>query len=262
MFERFPRLKVVIVEGGFGWVPALTWRLDKLFERMRGEVPHLKRPPSEYMREHIWFTTQPMEEPDDARHLLDVIEWIGFDRLLFASDYPHWDFDDPRFAFKTPLTDAERAKIFNANARARLQARAEAMARHVVATDGRHPRRRQQGRHRRWPRDRRVSRQRRVLRAPQSLPARGRAAGQGGLRRAPKSDEPGEYQRSRVGEMLRCAWHGWEFDMRTGQSYFDPQRATCGPIRSRSKPARRWSRPYVAETFPVTIEESYVLIEI
>jgi predicted TIM-barrel fold metal-dependent hydrolase len=40
------------------------------------------------------------------------------DRLLFSSDYPHWDFDDPRFAFKTPLTEAERLKIFNGNARA------------------------------------------------------------------------------------------------------------------------------------------------
>ena len=95
VFERFPRLKVVIVEGGFAWLPPLAWRLDKLFERMRSEVPHLKRRPSEYIREHVWVTTQPMEEPDDRRQLLDVMEWIGWDRLLFASDYPHWDFDDP-----------------------------------------------------------------------------------------------------------------------------------------------------------------------
>ena len=47
-----------------------------------------------------------------------LIEWVGVDRLLFSSDYPHWDFDDPRFAFKTPLTEAERVKIFNGNARA------------------------------------------------------------------------------------------------------------------------------------------------
>ena len=47
-----------------------------------------------------------------------MIDWIGAERLLFSSDYPHWDFDDPRFAFKTPLSEAERAKIFNANARA------------------------------------------------------------------------------------------------------------------------------------------------
>jgi predicted TIM-barrel fold metal-dependent hydrolase len=52
------------------------------------------------------------------KHLRSLIEWVGVDRLLFSSDYPHWDFDDPRFAFKTPLTEAERAKIFNGNARA------------------------------------------------------------------------------------------------------------------------------------------------
>ena len=116
--ERFPKLKFVFIEGGFGWVPAITWRMDKHWQRFRDEVPHVKRPPSEYVREHFWFTTQPIEEPDNARHLRAVIEWIGIDRLLFSSDYPHWDYDDARFAFKTPLTDAERVKIFNTNARA------------------------------------------------------------------------------------------------------------------------------------------------
>ena len=53
-----------MIEGGFAWLPALVWRLDRTVERMRGEVPHLKRKPSEYIREHIWVTTQPMEEPE------------------------------------------------------------------------------------------------------------------------------------------------------------------------------------------------------
>ena len=117
MFERFPRLKVVIVEGGFAWLPALSWRLDKLYERMRSEVPHLKRRPSEYIREHIWVTTQPMEEPQDAGQLWDVIEWIGADRLLFASDYPHWDFDDPFRAFPAGLPRQRQEQILAGNAR-------------------------------------------------------------------------------------------------------------------------------------------------
>ena len=108
--ERFPRLKIVFIEGGFGWIPSAMWRMDQHFERFRSEVPHLKRHPSEYVREHFWFTTQPIDEPDEARHLRSLIEWVGVDRLLFSSDYPHWDFDDPRFAFKTPLTETERAK--------------------------------------------------------------------------------------------------------------------------------------------------------
>jgi hypothetical protein len=115
---RFPKLKFVFIEGGFGWVPSAVWRMDQHFERFRSEVPHLKRKPSEYVREHFWFTTQPVDEPDEARHLRQLIEGVGIDRLLFSSDYPHWDYDDARFAFKTPLTEVERKKIFNSNARA------------------------------------------------------------------------------------------------------------------------------------------------
>jgi uncharacterized protein len=116
--ERFPKLKIVFIEGGFGWIPSTMWRMDRQFDRFRSEVPHLKRRPSEYVKEHFWFTTQPIDEPDEARHLRSLIEWVGVDRLLFSSDYPHWDFDDPRFAFKTPLTEIERGKIFSSNARA------------------------------------------------------------------------------------------------------------------------------------------------
>jgi nitrite reductase/ring-hydroxylating ferredoxin subunit len=84
------------------------------------------------------------------------------------------------------------------------------------------------------------------------------------------SPEPGVYQRSRVGELLRCAWHGWEFDMRTGQSWFDPNR-----VKVRSYPvavargeelAKELEKelekgPYVAETFAVHVEDSYVIVE-
>ena len=118
VFERFPKLKVVIVEGGFAWLPALSWRLDKLYERMRGEVPHLKRKPSEYIREHIWVTTQPIEEPAEPRHLFEMMELVGWDRLLFASDYPHWDFDDPLRAFPAGLAPDRRRQILSANAKA------------------------------------------------------------------------------------------------------------------------------------------------
>ena len=58
VFERFPRLRIVLVESGFVWVPSLCWRLDRLWERMRDEVPHLTRRPSEYIRQNIWYTTQ------------------------------------------------------------------------------------------------------------------------------------------------------------------------------------------------------------
>ncbi len=61
---------------------------------------------------------QPRAQPVQQNARLPLIEWVGVDRLLFSSDYPHWDYDDARYAFKTPLSETERGKIFNANARA------------------------------------------------------------------------------------------------------------------------------------------------
>jgi uncharacterized protein len=118
VFERFPALKVVMVEGGFAWLPPLAWRLDKLYARLKSEVPHLKRLPSEYIREHVWVTTQPVEEPRDRRQLIDMMEWIGWDRILFSSDYPHWDFDDPFRAFPATLPRERARQILATNAKA------------------------------------------------------------------------------------------------------------------------------------------------
>jgi predicted TIM-barrel fold metal-dependent hydrolase len=118
VFERFPKLRVCLIEGGFTWAPAFGWRMDKHWARMRTEVPHVKRPPSEYLREHFWFASQPIAEPENAAHLTDVIDWLGWDRLVFSTDYPHWDFDDPRYTFKINLTESQRARIFRENAKA------------------------------------------------------------------------------------------------------------------------------------------------
>lgn len=106
VFERWPALKLIVVEAGFAWAPPLGWRLDRIWAQNRQELPHVKRPPSEYLRENVWYTTQPFEEPDRRGHLKDVFEWIGWDRLLFATDYPHWDFDDPA---RIPLPKADAA---------------------------------------------------------------------------------------------------------------------------------------------------------
>jgi predicted TIM-barrel fold metal-dependent hydrolase len=115
VFERFPTLKIIMIEGGFAWLPALGWRLDRHSEKMRSEVPHLKRPPSEYMRRNLWVSTQPMEEPENPTALRRTLEWIGWNRIVYASDYPHWDFDDPHRAFRCSLSDDERRMIFREN---------------------------------------------------------------------------------------------------------------------------------------------------
>jgi 3-phenylpropionate/trans-cinnamate dioxygenase ferredoxin subunit len=68
---------------------------------------------------------------------------------------------------------------------------------------------------------------------------------------------PGEYLYERRGEILRCPWHGWEFDVRTGQSFFDPART-----RVRTYPVELVPGPYVAETYQVTLEDELVVVEI
>lgn len=100
VFEKIPNLRVVITEGGIGWVPDVMWRLDKNWRSLRDEVPWLKRLPSEYIVEHVRFTTQPFVEPERAEHVRWLCDVIHADRtLLFSSDYPHWDFDNPMRAF-------------------------------------------------------------------------------------------------------------------------------------------------------------------
>ena len=118
VFERWPDLKIVMIEAGFAWLPALGWRLDKVWKRLKSEVPHLKMAPSEYLKRNVWASTQPMEEPEVPRHLIDTMEWIGWDRIMFASDYPHWDFDDPLVAIPSFL-GAERRRMIYLGERAR-----------------------------------------------------------------------------------------------------------------------------------------------
>lgn len=118
VFERVPDLRVIMVEAGFAWAPALGWRLDKSWRTLRAETPHLTEAPGETMRRHVWWTTQPMEEPEPREHLLDTIEWMGWDRLLFATDYPHWDFDDPAYALPLAISAERRQQFFLDNARA------------------------------------------------------------------------------------------------------------------------------------------------
>ncbi len=118
VFERFPALKVVSVENGFGWVPSLMWRLDGAWKLLRSEVPHLKRPPSEYIREHLYLTTQPVEEPHKPEYFGQMIEQYGdmVDHILFASDYPHWDADNPDMALPNTLSEDVKRGIYYENA--------------------------------------------------------------------------------------------------------------------------------------------------
>ena len=119
VFDRFPTLSVLLMEGGLAWLPGILWRLDTNWRALRSEVPWLERKPSEVAREHVRFTTQPLEHTDGRDDLFfEMLEAVGApDILCFATDYPHWDSDDPRFMLRR-LPSAWREPVMHANAAA------------------------------------------------------------------------------------------------------------------------------------------------
>jgi predicted TIM-barrel fold metal-dependent hydrolase len=119
VFDQFPTLRVALLEAGFTWLPAHMWRFDKEWRNLRRLVPWVKRPPSEYIREHVRLTVQPLDAPRDARSLLQVVDQLGSeDMLLYASDYPHQHAADPESALLRHLPPALAQKIKSDNARA------------------------------------------------------------------------------------------------------------------------------------------------
>lgn len=106
--ERFPKLPVIWIEAGLAWVPFLMQRLDHEFMLRTSEYPGLKKRPSDYMRE-MYYSSQPLEVTDMIQ-LESTFRMINAEtQLLYASDYPHWDFDVPSKIVDLPFL-SERAK--------------------------------------------------------------------------------------------------------------------------------------------------------
>jgi uncharacterized protein len=93
VFDRYPSLKVVFLEGGVGWLPAFIWRFDQQYRELRWEIPWVKRLPGEYIRDNVRFATQPMGDltADQFRQLVEMSETERV--FLFSTDYPHYDAD-------------------------------------------------------------------------------------------------------------------------------------------------------------------------
>jgi len=117
VFEKFPTLRVAMLEAGFAWIPPYLWKMDADWKGLRYQTPWVKRAPSEYVCEHVRFATQPVDEPPHAEDISKLMEWLDDGRLLmFASDHPHWDWDDPAEVL-TVLPEEIRRRIFVENAR-------------------------------------------------------------------------------------------------------------------------------------------------
>jgi nitrite reductase/ring-hydroxylating ferredoxin subunit len=93
-------------------------------------------------------------------------------------------------------------------------------------------------------------------------PHKGASLCKGRLTGLVESSGPGAYSYSRQGEIIRCPWHGWEFDVRTGKSWCDPAKMRARNYSVAVVPgATLVEGPFVAETFPVSIENDYVVVE-
>lgn len=114
--ERFPKLKPVWMESGIAWVTWLMQRLDHTYLMRTSEAPMLKRKPSEYMRE-MFYSSQPLET-DHPKAVECTFEMIDAkNSLLYASDWPHWDFDTPGTIWNLPfLDDQAKRNILGLNA--------------------------------------------------------------------------------------------------------------------------------------------------
>jgi predicted TIM-barrel fold metal-dependent hydrolase len=117
VFQAVPDLKVVFGEGGFTWVPSISWRMEAKRKGARRDVPWLNQPIYEMLRERVKFTVAPLDA-GPPEELARVVEWLGSDEMLmFATDYPHAHEDDIRQLLDA-LPETARPKLMAENARA------------------------------------------------------------------------------------------------------------------------------------------------
>lgn len=115
--ERFPDLKFLFIEAGVTWLPFMMGRLDSDYLMRSSEAPSLTKKPSEYIK-NFYFTSQPLEHIENPKHLEMIFEMFDAEnQLLYASDYPHQDFDTPSSIYDLPfLSEKAKRKILGENA--------------------------------------------------------------------------------------------------------------------------------------------------
>ncbi len=117
VFDRFPDLKVLVLESGGSWLPYFMDRMDAVYEHTGiGATVKLQNRPSDYLRERVWISCDP-----DEKSIPHLVERFG-DRFLWASDFPHPD-HTPGYILDLDANaggiadDAQRARFLGGNAR-------------------------------------------------------------------------------------------------------------------------------------------------
>lgn len=116
VFDRFPRIKIAYMEGGCGWIPFWTERLDEHFEKLRPQWSDCQRKPSEIIQsDQVAFTCEPEESI-----LPYVLETTGPTQVMYASDYAHWDSEYPEsvriLAAISGLAEERKRQVLGRNA--------------------------------------------------------------------------------------------------------------------------------------------------
>jgi predicted TIM-barrel fold metal-dependent hydrolase len=113
-FDRFPRLKLVVLEVGGGWVSYWLDRLDAVFETLVGRAIPLRHKPSEYFQRQCWVSADP-----DEHALPAMVELCGEDKFFWASDFPHPDhtggYIEELEQMAAKLSEAARPKVLGDN---------------------------------------------------------------------------------------------------------------------------------------------------
>jgi hypothetical protein len=118
VFQHLPGLKVVLIESGVTWLPSYLWRLAKFWRGVRSEVPWLRESPAAIARRHIRLTTAPFDAPEDADTVSRLMDQLGAEEmLLFASDWPHWQWDGAAPPLPAGLSPALASKLTQDNPR-------------------------------------------------------------------------------------------------------------------------------------------------
>jgi predicted TIM-barrel fold metal-dependent hydrolase len=92
--EKFPDLDFVFLETGPSWVPYMMWRLNKEYSIQKPEAPLLTKSPEQYVRDSFYFASSSMGDPKDPTQLRTMIDSVGTESLLFASNTPFNEYDD------------------------------------------------------------------------------------------------------------------------------------------------------------------------
>jgi len=115
LFDRFPKVKVVVLESGAGWAGYLLNRMDAVYESPLGRSVPLKEKPSYYFYRQCWISGDP-----DEKAFGHVVDFVGADKFFWASDFPHFDhpgnYMEELHELVEPMSESTRQKVIGENA--------------------------------------------------------------------------------------------------------------------------------------------------